>query len=279
MSLFSRRKVVAFIAIGLFLSIMIAALPSLANIMLAPKRVVFEGRTRSATVVVLNTSRQTKSYNLGWKMVKADENGKPVPATLDESAQSVSKMVVFSPRRVTIEPNGRQTVRLSLRRPADLPMGEYRGHLVFSATEASHERQDFGKVGKGIALALNIGIGMSIPIIVRQGEVGLDNVQIADAQLAADDKGGQFLNVTLTRKVNEGASAYGNMRAYTKGDGKNQTIATSPNLSFYPDQPKRVIKMALTSPVPAGTKIYISYDGSEEYNGQVFAEKEIMVTK
>lgn len=252
--------------------------PTQANLLLAPKRVVFEGRTRSATLAVVNTSRETRTFQLSWKMVAVDEKGMPHTVPLVENAHSVSKMVVFSPRRVTIPGNGRQSVRLSLRRPADLPPGEYRGHLVFSSNTGEEDEMSLS-AGKGVSIGLKIGIGMSIPVIVRQGDVAPESVSIQNVSLSSDPNGNQSLQLFLMHSAGKGASAYGNVRAYARAEnGKDETlVAASPNVSLYTEQAKRVMTMSLLRPIPSGSVLRIAYEGGEEYTGQTFAQKTIRI--
>lgn len=265
------------LAAAVFLVVAMMSLPTLANIMLAPKRIVFEGRTRSATVAVLNTSRERRSFELGWKMVAADENGKPKTVPLPDDKYAVHKMVVFSPRRVTIEPNGRQSVRLSLRRPADLPPGEYRGHLVFSST-GENDQELRMQADKGVALALKINLGMSIPIIVRQGDIMPEGLDIQNVKFSTAENGASSIDMTLTHTPGKGASAFGNIKVYSSaGGGKGALVASSPNVSLYVDQPKRVVRLPLRENVPAGSKLRIVYEGGEEYSGRVLAERSIDV--
>lgn len=254
------------------------SLPTEASLMLAPKRVVFDGRTRSATLAVVNTSRETRTFQLGWKMVLVDENGMPRTVPLVEGPHSVSRMVVFSPRRVTIPGNGRQSVRLSLRRPADLPAGEYRGHLVFSSSVGEEEQTSIA-ASRGASIGLKIGIGMSIPVIVRQGDISPEAVSIQGVSITSDANGAQTLQLALTHEAGKGASAYGNVSAYVRaGEGKEEKIvARSPNVSLYPEQAKRAMRLNLMHAVPSGSVLRIVYEGGEEYSGQTLAQKTIRI--
>ena len=103
-----------------------------ASLTISPLRVVFEGRQRSAEVMLLNLSQEENTYRVGWIYNKMDEDGQyeRVDQTLTPG-YDVADFVLFSPRQVTIPPSGRQKVRLSLRRPPDLPDGEYRAHMIF----------------------------------------------------------------------------------------------------------------------------------------------------
>ena len=108
-----------------------AASPAQANILIMPIRIVFGPRDRMQDITVLNTSEtQAGTYRLAWIFAKQTEEGTYVK--LDEPLNpelDPEQTMLFSPRQVTLPPGGKQRVRLSLRRPADLPDGEYRAHL------------------------------------------------------------------------------------------------------------------------------------------------------
>lgn len=276
--LFSKRRLIPVLIAATVLFGFALTVPSFASILVAPKRIVFEGRARSATIAVVNTSTKARTYTLSWKMVEVDETGKTKKAELDESAHGVAKMVVFSPRRMTIEPNGRQSVRLSLRRPADLPPGEYRAHLVFSGQEGEGDDRQIA-ARKGVALAVKVNVGISIPVIVRQGDVGLDTVRIENAKLESKPNGALQLHLSLAHQPGDGASTYGNIRVYTLKDGVKTPIGSSSNVALYVEQARRDLTIQLQRGVPAGSELYIAYEGGEEYSGRIIAEKKISVTQ
>src|SRR6185312_597542 len=101
----------------------LSATEARADLTITPKRVVFLERGRSAEVTLLNITDHPNTYRFSWQMLKANSKGgyEPIPITKDNDKDpfSVPNMVVFSPRQVTIEPHGYQTIRLSLRRPAN----------------------------------------------------------------------------------------------------------------------------------------------------------------
>ena len=104
-----------------------------ADLMITPIRAVFDGRDRSKVITLINTSNKTRTYRMGWVLYTLNDQGNYEEVeTLtgpDGKDRSAMEMIRFSPRQVTIEPQGRQRIRLSLRRPADLEPGEYRAHL------------------------------------------------------------------------------------------------------------------------------------------------------
>ena len=113
--------------IALALAALLLASPARSQILLSPTRVVFDGPARAIQVDVVNTSGKAAIYRLSVVNRRMTEDGdlvaidSPLPGE-----RFVGDMVRFSPRQLTLEPGSSQVVRLSLRKPADLPPGEYR---------------------------------------------------------------------------------------------------------------------------------------------------------
>ncbi len=77
----------------------------------------------------------------------------------------------YFPRRVSLAPNEAQTIRVQLTRTGNLEQGEYRSHMYFRAVE---EQTALGaeeaEESEGISINIKTVFGISIPIIVREGE-------------------------------------------------------------------------------------------------------------
>lgn len=279
MSFFKSSRPRALMAFAVLCIFLLASIPTLANVMVAPKRIVFEGRQRSATVVLLNTSNETRTYHLTWKMMEMGDDGQGRNIETPDGPYTVPKMVVFSPRKVVIEPNGRQSIRLSLRRPSDLPVAEYRGHLVFSSSPGEEEKYSLGRPTKGIALGLKVAVGMSIPVIVRQGDLVPAEVDIEDISFVANKKTGKpQVEFNIVRKSGA-ASTYGSVRIFLMKGGKEEQIGYLPNAAFYPEQKHRPFMIPVTERAPPGSKIRITYEGKEEFSGRVFTDQVLDITK
>lgn len=256
--------------------ILLTAGQSSATLMIAPLRVVFEDRARSATIALLNTGNKTRTFRIGWKLMKMDEDGKYHDIPLDDTDPfTVPKMVVFSPRQVTIEPNGRQNIRLSLRRPANLPAGEYRGHLTLIALPDDESRGSLEAPRRGMEIMLNVELGFSVPVIVRVGPRDGAEVKIESPALSLADAatGAQQVDAVLTHK--EGSqSSYGRVRAFNQ---QGEQIGMIDNIALYPEQSKRNIHIILQQKAQPGSHIQLVYEGTSEYIGETFAKKDIVV--
>ena len=178
-----------------------------AQLSVSPKRVIFENRERSHELLLINTGDKTKKYRIHFKQLKMTTHGGYEDITEQEAGQYLyaSDAVRFSPRQVTLKPGMTQTIRLLVRKPKGLADGEYRSHLTFS--EIPDDSEDFGtpqaEQTEGMAFEMRPLLGMSIPIILRQGKL-TQSVEIKNIQVDASE-----VNVELHR-VGQ-ASVYGQM--------------------------------------------------------------------
>ncbi len=271
------------IVLALFLS----STPAQADLTIAPLRVVFKGRDRSAVVSLVNLANHVNTYRLSWMLYKMDDEGKYAPVPMDEKSPfSVDKMVIFSPRQVTINPEQHQLVRLSLRRPADLPAGEYRGHLTFTRLPPDRSRRRKQDVTtekpKGQQIALAVNLSFSIPIIVRSGLDDQLKVALSEPTFKMENRGGKnqpVLNFDLKR-VSGTFSTYGTILVYWKRPGQDeQRIGVMSNVALYPEMKKRPISIALNTPQITEGTIRVAYLGKYESQGTIWDEKTLTVGK
>lgn len=142
------------------------------NVLIAPTRVIFDGKTRSSVVKLINPNNKAKSYNISLEVMERDEYGKAnFIKSPNEKERLAIDMIRFSPRRVTIGPKVWQTVRLMVRKPKDLPPGEYRTQLIATEIPDSNlPNESGGKKPEKISISINYVFAISIPIIVRHGD-------------------------------------------------------------------------------------------------------------
>lgn len=128
------------------------------NILIVPTRVIFEGKTRSAVVKLINPNNSPKTFEVSIAAVRMDETGKKGYVDSPNEAERLAiDMIRYSPRRVTIGPNVWQTVRLMVRKPKDLPPGEYRTQLrvipVLEKEEKTNEESKTNKISVNIKVS------------------------------------------------------------------------------------------------------------------------------
>tara|TARA_R110002167_G_scaffold348055_2_gene559221 strand:- start:3831 stop:4562 length:732 start_codon:yes stop_codon:yes gene_type:complete len=238
-------------------------------------RVAFNDRDRSAEIILINPGNKTKSYRLDWVQLKAREMGgyDEMNEQQADNYPTASDMLRFSPKQVTLEPGGRQLVKLGARRPRDLANGEYRSHLRFTLLPDEQDADTEGKTGINLNLLLNY----TIPVIIRQGaldyQVTIDSLQVD--KIEVNDENRYNFIVNLTRSGHN--STFGSINVFwTRSNSNNEIkVAELNSLNFYSDvnhitrrlhwQPKDI--------APSSGKFRVVYKGGKEFRGKILAEK------
>ena len=144
------------------------------DLLVAPTRVVFEGRQRTAEITLVNTAATAATYRITLVHLRMDEMGGTQEIEAGDTGPGelfADDLIRYSPRQVTLEPRMAQTVRLQLRLPADLAAGEYRSHLLFRAVPAVEPAATAPREpATGLSIQLTPVYGVAIPLIVRHGE-------------------------------------------------------------------------------------------------------------
>ncbi len=178
-------------------------------------------------------------------------------------------MVRYAPRRITLEPNQPQSVRLSARPAPELPDGEYRVHLAFravpDATEAAKaiEQTD----ASGLTIRLTPIYGITIPLIVRKGQLDA-SVAIANPQVLRQPA----VNVLKLDLQRGGArSVYGDVVVQPRGGGK--PLFEARGLAVYPELAQRSLALQVSAEQAAKLRgpVRIEYREPAEAGGKLIA--------
>lgn len=245
------------------------------SLTLSPNRIIFEGRDNKDTVLVSNGSDSVRSYRVALLKRRMLENGKYVDVKDGEEEPGelyANDIVRVSPRAFSLEPNTSQTIRLLVRKPKDLPDGEYRSHLrvqILPETKAPSIAQE-GKIG----ISVKVNYGITIPIIVRKGDLSY-SINVDSINLLKDPNTGQA--VIETKFSRDGArSSYGDISVvYVDQQQQEHLLKFLPGLSlFYPNK-SRIFTIPLE--VPEGVRlsggvIKVIYREQEAEGGAVIAE-------
>lgn len=274
-------------AIGLttlLLSAAVATAPALAQAsgsMIFPKRVVFTGRARSAEVTLVNSGSQPVTYRvelIDQRMTPA--GGLEAPSEPVE--RSATGLLRYSPRQVTVPPGSSQTVRLLLRKPADLSPGEYRAHLLCRALPPEDAVADVESLKDGKELAVRVVPlpAVSIPIIVRHGDDLHAAVRLSGL---AFDASRPALSFRLEREG--GVSVYGDLTATFQpaGSGPERVVLRARGVSVYAELP--AIEQSLAMQAEDGASLahgrlrlrFLSRPADDGNGPQVSAEAELQV--
>ncbi len=228
------------------------------GVLVAPTRVVFEGRDRNAELSLVNTGTETTTYRIEFLRLRMLDDGSfETVETPVEGERFSGELVRYSPRQVTLEPGVPQTVRLQLRLPADLEPAEYRSHLLFRALPPST-----GTVGRSetptrdIDIRLTALYGITIPVIVRHGDLSA-SVRIESARMDAD---GEHVIVRLERSGER--SVYGDLLLSRAGD--DAALSRMKGMAIYTPNAGRTVRVRIDpSEVTPGDDLTVSFTSSD----------------
>ena len=223
-----------------------AATPASAGIgdlLVAPTRIVLDGR-KGAEVILNNIGEEPATYRISVEFRRMTADGGLIdvdqPTAEDKLAQD---MIVYAPRRVTLAPHQPQSIRVTARAPQGLPDGEYRVHLLFRAIPPARPVSAASPTDapKGISFALTPVYGVTIPVIVRFGNLeakaGIANVRIEQRD------GKPAVALDLSRSGDR--STYGEVRVLKPG--VKNPIAIQKAVAVY----KEVATRRVTIPIDA----------------------------
>jgi fimbrial chaperone protein len=266
------------------LLLLTAAQPALAGLMLYPTRVVMEKKVRSAQVMIINNGDKPETYRINIVNRRMTETGEIVSAdTALPDERFAAAMLRYSPRQVTLQPGKSQTVRIMVRKPAELAAGEYRSHLQFDRVadaSGAANLENLAKPGEGvISIVLQALVGASIPVIVRHGET---SVTTALTELILEPgKDGAAPLLAFTMKRNGNRSVYGDLVAtFTPAGGSPLEVGKVAGVAVYVPNLLRKAKLPIKLPEGVSLKkglLTLRFLDRPEAGGKVMAEAQIAV--
>ncbi|GAB4186361.1 MAG: hypothetical protein Tsb002_10720 [Wenzhouxiangellaceae bacterium] len=239
------------------------------DLMVSPTRIIFEGRNRTAQVGLINRGSTTATYRVGFTQYRMQPDGNlMVIDQANERERFADHLIRYTPRQVTLAPNGSQIVRLMLRKPAELEAGEYRSHLWFYAIPDAAASNDIERhdtpTDDGFSVSLQTIFSISIPVIVRHGELNAE-FSIHDVQL--NNNATPSLNLTLQRQGNR--SVYGDLDVFHHLTDTEQPVLVGhiKDLVLYTSHDYRQLELALQQPADRRLdqgRLLIRYQATED---------------
>lgn len=154
-----------------------------ANIHFSKYRFVFDDTLRQDSLILSNAGINAATCTMSSENFIMTEQGPTKLATKedkDKITNSAEKIIRFSPRRVTINPSNRQTVRIASRRKPNIDDGEFLSYLKISCQEQANPNQP-----QASQIAVNANFVYYIPIQVRVGKLTastrIENAKITEA--------------------------------------------------------------------------------------------------
>ena len=236
------------LSIPVFVMLILSSITSHAqgDLMLFPKRIVFEGSKRSQEINLANSGKDTARYIISVVQIRMKEDGSFENITEpDPGQQFADKYFRIFPRNVVLPPNEAQTVKVQLINTGEIQPGEYRSHLYVRAEEEKKPlgEEEAPKDSKTISVKIKAIFGISIPVIIRSGE-NTSKVNISDVALLQETETPPSLKFTFNRDGN--MSVYGDVTVdYISPEGKSIRVGVANGLSLYTPTAKRNFNLAL----------------------------------
>lgn len=250
------------------------------EVMVYPTRVVFEGGRRSAQVEVINAGSETVTYRVAFENKRMTEAGQFENIPVGTAGPYAESYVRFSPRQMTLAPGASQIVRLYLRKPSALPIGEYRSHLAIRAVPLAKpiRASTSATEDKTLHIQLTPVFGVTLPVIVRQGALDA-RVDIASLSLRnSTDRNPGWLRVQLRRTGNR--SVYGDIAVrFTSPNGTESVIGRAGGVAVYTPNATRTLFVPLTKRPQDlhGGRLRVTYRAQPEEGGATLAETAVRV--
>nr|WP_320133360.1 fimbria/pilus periplasmic chaperone [uncultured Holophaga sp.] len=234
-----------------------------------PVRVTLEGRSRATEIMLRNAGKQAATYRILFTEMEMGPDGQLKPHDKQPGEITASDLIRISPRQVTLQPGEIQTVRLQVRKPENLPDGEYRSHLLMEAIPPTHAPSALPDDNPQHSVSLDVTtiMGISIPVIVRQGSLAA-KVTLQEARLEPPQQGAP-LDLSLKMVQAGQRSVRGVFQVSVDSGGHlkpGKVLAEEPGIPIYHNTPFRTIHLGLEG-VSAqdlqGTRLKVSYRMTE----------------
>ena len=272
-----------FLTVMLLIVVLSLVLEVEANVTVNPTRLILEDGQRSAAIKLINPADQTATYRISLINLEMKETGDIEELeTADSSEKRIESyfaqdLLRYSPRQVVLPPRQAQIVRVQLMLPPGLEAGEYRSHMLFQEIPTQPGQGNENQAETGINIELRAIYGVSIPIIVRQGETWAE-LEITDLELNKNTGSGTpELSLTINRLGNQ--SEYGDIEvSFTDNSGEKTLIAAVRGTAIYTDVEKRDYKIGLRNTENLNLKdgiLEVIYKKLSEEGGEILARSEL----
>ncbi len=239
-----------------------------ANLQVFPTRLLIEEKKRIGQLSLRHTGTTPEKYKISAIYYKMKPDGGLELATKpEEPKDSAFKMIRFSPREVTLQPNLEQVLRIMVIRPADLPEGDYRAHILFEPTtddSATDPNADPTKV----SMKLSVKVAVAIPIIVKKGNLQ-PTVTLEAPSIMTDKEAKRYFTVTM-KKSGPGVTYGDFFVSFKDKDGNSKEIAIAKGVSMYVDERKATYPLSIEPAVALNNgTLKVEYKSSEEDGGKL----------
>lgn len=253
------------------------------DLLVTPKRVVFEGNAQREELSLINMGKDTATFSVSFLQKNMREDGSFI--TLDKPADikmSAEPYLRLFPRTVTLAPGEPQVILIQCRRSPNMTIGEYRSHLYFRS------EKDYKPLGSKnpfkdttlVSIDLIPVFGISIPVIIRAGEVNA-TTSFTNLKLGVAQDSIPTLKFTINRAGN--CSTYGDLVVeYITGQNKPIIVGNVKGVGVYTNIDHRNVSVKLNQIrgiVFKTGNLRVRYTSPEDAKYMVYSEAELPITE
>lgn len=280
---FRRLKSLMTFVTGILIFIIISPDDTFAqgDLLITPRRIVFEGSKRSMDLNLANTGKDTATYAISLTQIRMKEDGSFETITEpDPDQRFADRYIRFFPRSVTLGPNEAQAVKIQLIRTNELTAGEYRSHFYFRAIPKISPlgEKEKAKDTTTISVMLTPVFGITIPAIIRVGE-STSRITFSDLRLEMVNDTTPRFTLFFNRSGN--MSVFGDLTVdHISIEGKITRVGMANGVAVYTPNTKRRFQFNLNR-VPGvdfrnGT-LRVIYSASSDVKPVRLAEAELIL--
>ncbi len=266
---------------GVVLLILLSSKSTMAqgDLMVFPKRIIFEGATRTNELNLANIGKDTARYNISFVQYRMNENGSFTEITVPDEGQNFSdKFLRYYPRSIILAPKESQIVKIQLTKTDQLTPGEYRSHIYFRAIPNMKPLGEEEKKDTTTSLSVKLVpiFGITIPAIIRVGE-STTKVTLSDVNFSIVNDTIPIINVKFNRTGN--MSIYGDLTVtHISASGASTSVGRASGIAVYTPNQSRNFQIPLAR--NTGTnfhsgKLHVEYIAPNDAKPVKYAEADL----
>ena len=249
------------------------------NLLITPRRVLFEGSKRSVDLNLANIGQDTATYSISLIQIRMKEEGGFETITDPDPGQRFADgFIRYFPRTVTLGPGEAQVVKVQIIRSGELLEGEYRSHIYFRAVPDMAPLGEEEKVvdTTTISVRLTPVFGITIPVIIRRGG-STARVTLSDLAFEITDESEPRISFVFNRTGN--MSVYGDITVdHISPQGKITRVGVANGVAVYTPNTIRKFQFNLNK-IPgvdfSSGNIRLIYSAPSDVKPVRYAEAEI----
>jgi hypothetical protein len=278
-----RMRILSLVCLAAITVILPLSAVSQGNLLITPRRIVFDGTKRSVDLNLANIGKDTATYVISLVQIRMNEDGTFETITSPDKGQNFADQNLrFYPRSVVLPPNEAQVVKVQMLKTSQLAPGEYRSHFYFrsvaKADPLGEEKPETDATS--ISVRLTPVFGITIPVIIRVGE-STTRATLSGMTVEDTPDGIPALKVTFNRTGS--FSLYGDLTVdHVSASGTVNRVGSANGIAVYTPNSVRHFQLNLTS-MPGvdfkSGKLIVTFSAPGDGKPARYAQSELILSE